>query len=150
MRSIVAILASTLILGTAYAAGMPESSSDAAEARADAKHDLRVDNHIKELHAQLKITAAEEPQWDVVARTMRDNAREMDEAMDKREASAQGATAIDNLNSYADVAQAHADGVRKLAKAFSGLYSSMSADQQKLADEQFAHRMHEGRKVAKD
>jgi hypothetical protein len=81
---------------------------------------------------------------------MRENARDLDEAMDKREAAADGATAIDNLNSYADVAQAHADGVRKLAKAFSGLYSSMSVDQQKLADEQFGHRTHEGRKVAKN
>ncbi len=150
MRKIVAVLASTLILGTAYAAGMPESSADAAEAHADAKHDMRVDNHIKELHAQLKITAAEESQWDVVAQTMRDNARELDEVMDKRESTAEGATAIDNLNSYADVAQAHADGVRKLAKAFSGLYSSMSVEQRKQADEQFGHRMHEGRKVAKN
>jgi len=149
MRRIVAVLASTLVLGSAYAAGTAPVSSDTAEARADAKRDLRVDNHIKELHAGLKITPAEESQWDVVAQTMRENARELDEAMDKRESASDNATAIDNLNSYADVAQAHADGVRKLAKAFSGLYSSMSVEQKKQADEDFGHRTHESKNVAK-
>jgi periplasmic protein CpxP/Spy len=149
MRRIVTVLASTLILGSAYAAGTAQMSSDSTEAHADAKRDLRVDNHIKELHAGLKITAAEEPQWDVVAQTMRDNAKELDEAMDKRESASGNATAIDDLNSYADVAQAHADGVRKLAKAFSGLYSSMSIDQRKEADEEFGHRMHGGKNSAK-
>jgi periplasmic protein CpxP/Spy len=149
MKRIVAVLASSLILGSAYAAGTAPVSTDAAEARADAKRDLRVDNHIKEMHAGLKITPAEESQWDVVAQTMRENARELDQAMDKRESAAENATAVDDLNSYADVAQAHADGVRKLAKAFSGLYSSMSADQKKQADEEFGHRMQAGKSLAK-
>jgi protein CpxP len=151
MKTVLAVLASAFVLGSAFAADVPSTdSSGSAAASADAKRDLKVENRIKELRAELKITAAEESQWEIVAQAMRENARELDKAIDKRDAAVGSATAIDNLNSYADVAQAHADGVRKLAKAFSGLYSSMSNDQRKEADEEFSHQRHEGRKVARE
>ena len=40
----------------------------------------RVENHIKQLHAQLHITPAEQTQWDQFAQVMRENARDMDQA----------------------------------------------------------------------
>jgi hypothetical protein len=79
---------------------------------------------------------------------MRQNAKDMDQAIGKRAANAATATAVDDLNAYEAIAQIHADGVKKLAAAFSGLYSSMSDDQKKAADEAFGHRGHEGKKVA--
>jgi hypothetical protein len=94
------------------------------------------------MHATLKITAAEEAQWTNVAQTMRDSAVELDSAIDKRKAMIGTATAPENLSAYGDVAQAHADGVKKLAVVFSPLYASMSDDQKKLADDEFAQRMH--------
>ncbi len=39
----------------------------------------RVEEHIKELHSQLRITPAENPQWDQFAAVMRENARDMDQ-----------------------------------------------------------------------
>jgi hypothetical protein len=72
----------------------------------------------------------------------------MDRAIDKRAEIAASATAIDDLNAYADIVQAHANGVKKLASAFSGLYFVMSDAQKKEADEVFSHRNHEGKKVA--
>jgi protein CpxP len=101
------------------------------------------------LHAKLKITPAAESQWAAVVQTMRDNANELDKVIDKREAIANNATAIDDLNAYGEIAQAHADGVKKLSTAFAPLYASMSDDQKKVADEVFAHRAHEGKKVSK-
>jgi len=149
MKVIAAVLISTFVIGGAVAqtAG-PSGASNSAMASADAKRDAAVEKHIKELHATLKITPAEEAQWNEVAATMRDNARELDRAIDKRVASAPSATAIDDLNAYADIAQAHANGVKKLASAFTGLYSVMSDSQKKEADEVFSHRGHEA-KVAK-
>ena len=47
----------------------------------------RVDNHIKQLHAQLQITPAEQPQWEQFAQVMRDNARDMDRAFIQRASS---------------------------------------------------------------
>ena len=114
----------------------------------DAKRDAAVEKHIKELHVTLKITPAEEPQWNEVAQTMRDNAKDLDQAIDKRDANVANATAIDDLNAYADIAQAHANGVKKLASAFSGLYSAMSDDQKKEANEVFSHRGHGAGKIA--
>jgi hypothetical protein len=80
---------------------------------------------------------------------MRENATDLDRAIDKRDAAVASATAIDSLSSYADIIQAHANGVKKLESAFSGLYSAMSDDQKKIADEVFSHRGHEGNKVAR-
>ena len=150
MKVIAAVLISTFVIGgaVAQAADPPASASNSAMASADAKRDAAVEKHIKELHATLKITPAEEAQWNEVAATMRDNARELDRAIDKRTASAPSATAVDDLNAYADIAQAHANGVKKLAGAFTGLYSVMSDSQKKEADEVFSHRGHEA-KVAK-
>jgi hypothetical protein len=44
----------------------------------------RVERRIKELHSQLRITPAEQPQWDQFAKVMRQNARDMDQAFMQR------------------------------------------------------------------
>jgi protein CpxP len=157
MKVIVAVLVSTFVFGSALAqtpgpSASPTASTDSsgsAPANSDAKRDAAVEKHIKMLHATLKITPAEEPQWKEVADTMRENAKDLDRAIDKRAANGASATAIDDLNSYADIAQAHANGVKKLASAFSGLYSAMSDDQKKEADGVFSHRGHQAAKIAK-
>jgi periplasmic protein CpxP/Spy len=156
MKLTIAVLASALMFGGAIAqtpdkpasAHPATDATPAAMAKADAKRDAAVEHHITDLYAKLKITSAEESQWKKVAETMRENATELDRAIDKRDASLAGATAIDNLNSYAEIAEAHAKNVKKLATAFSGLYSVMSDDQKKVADEVFSHRDHDGSKVA--
>jgi hypothetical protein len=157
MKVIAAVVASTFVFGGAVAQTSDQSasphasidSSASAMANSDAKRDGAVEKHIKELHVTLKITAAEESLWSEVAKTMRENAKDLDRAIDKRDANVGSATAIDDLNSYADIAQAHANGVKKLASAFSALYSTMSDDQKKDADEVFSHRNHDARKIAK-
>src|SRR5450830_66833 len=146
MKIIAKVLASTFLISSVYAltpayadtTASPNVSS-ASEVKSDARHDMRVEKHIKELHAKLKITPGEESQWDAVAKVMHDNATELDQVIDKRKANISTATAIDDLNAYADIAQAHADGVRKLSKAFAPLHASMPDDQKKVADEVFLH-----------
>jgi periplasmic protein CpxP/Spy len=166
MKTIVAALTSAFLISGAYAqssssspAKAPSSgASTAAMTKSGDKRDMAaVESHIKDLHAQLQITPAEETQWAAVAKTMRDSAIETDKAIDKREAlvnSANSASAVDNLKAYGDIAQAHADHVKKLAAVFAPLYASMPDDQKKVADAVFAHRAHEGahegkKKVAK-
>ena len=158
MKTIVAALTSAFLISGAYAQS-PSSSpamapssgaSTAAMTKSGAKRDMAaVESHIKDLHAQLQITPAEETQWAAVAKTMRESAIETDKAIDKREALVNSASAVDNLKAYGDIAQAHADGVKRLAAVFAPLYASMSDDQKKVADEVFAHRAHEGKKVSK-
>ena len=150
--TITTLLASAFIMTGAYAQP-PSQSMDSAPQHgnsasppmnSDAERGMRLDKHIAELHAQLKITAAEEVQWKAVAQTMRDNANSMDIAMDKREGAV--GSAIDDLNAYGEVVQSHADGIKKLSAVFSALYDSMSADQKKTADDVFAQRSHDGKK----
>ena len=149
MKTILITATSVLVMSGASAqtpaqtAAMATAPTAAATAMAksDAKRDQAIEKHGKDLHAQLKITAAEETQW-----AMRDSAIETDKVMDKREEHVKSATAVDNLNAYGDIAQAHADGVKKLASAFAPLYASMPDAQKKLADDVFSHRAAHGTK----
>jgi hypothetical protein len=145
MKPLFAVVASAIVIAGTFTHS-PARAADAASATdastGDAKHSAAVEKHIKDMHAKLQITAAEESQWTTVAQAMRDSATELDNAIDKRESMVNTAPALDNLNAYGDIAQAHADGVKKLAAAFSPLYAAMPDDQKKVADDVFAHRMH--------
>ncbi len=96
----------------------------------------KLEAHIKTLHDQLKITAAEEPQWKQFADVMRNNAADMHLAFDSR-AKVSTMTAVQDMQSYADLAKVHAEGMQTLASAFATLYASFPAAQQKLADKVF-------------
>ena len=100
----------------------------------------RVEKRISDLHAQLKITPAEEPQWKQFADVMRDNAQTMGENAGARAQKFQSMNAAENMKSYADMAVAHGQNMQKLAAAFETLYSAMSPEQQKTADAVFRSR----------
>lgn len=75
--------------------------------------------------------------WTKVADVMRDNARKMDEMNNVRLANAKTMNAVDDLNSYGEVVNAHADEIKKFAAAFTPLHASMSDAQKAGADELF-------------
>jgi hypothetical protein len=111
------------------------AATPAPAAKAD-KHSARVEAHIADLKKKLKITDAESSQWDSFAQVMRENGEAMEAAIQERDAS-KGISAEQDLQSYAKIAQTHADGAQKLAAAFQPLYDSFSADQKKSADQMF-------------
>jgi hypothetical protein len=51
-------------------------------------------------------------------------------------------TAVDDLKSYGEIAEAHADGLKKFTSVFEPLYASMSDAQKKNADTLFRHHGH--------
>jgi protein CpxP len=104
---------------------------------ADNPSQARIETRIKDMHAKLKITAAEEEQWTKVADVMRDNAKKMDELNGARAANAKTMNAVDDLKSYGEVVDAHADQIKKFAAAFEPLYASMSDAQKAEADTLF-------------
>ena len=93
-----------------------------------------VETRIDNLHVRLQITAAQEELWQKVAQVMRDNAGAMDSLRQARTSNANNMSAVDDLKSYGQIADAHADGIRKLTPAFLALYDSMSDVQKKNAD----------------
>ena len=97
----------------------------------------RVEARIKELYVKLKITPAQEEQWNKVAQAMRDNAIKM-EALIKARFEKQGTmTAVEDLTTYAEITTAHAEGLKKFIPVFAALYASMSDAQKAQADTLF-------------
>ena len=97
----------------------------------------QVGKRITQLHAALQITADEEAQWKQFADTMRDNARKMDQDYKDRATKFASLNALENMQSYAQIAQEHAEDVQRLVTAFQPLYTAMPDAQKKLADAAF-------------
>ena len=114
----------------AQAADAPMQASAVAAPAADQKVEAR----IKDLHTRLDITTAQEDSWNKVAQVMRENAGTMSALTEARAGKATTMTAVEDLKSYAEIAEAHADGIQKFTPVFSALYDSMSDSQKKNAD----------------
>jgi periplasmic protein CpxP/Spy len=99
-----------------------------------------VEARIKDLHKRLHITDAQKTQWDALADVMRENAQAMVDLQKQRAADVQSMNAVDVVKSYAEVIQAHADGMKKFIPAFEALYNSLSDAQKKIADSMFRGR----------
>ena len=112
-------LAQSLSASTPSAAS-PSGATDAAAAR--------VETRIKELHAQIGITQAQAAQWDRFAQVMRDNARDMDRILSERAQQFPSMNAVQDMQSYEQVAEAHAQHLQKLVPAFQSLYEALSPE----------------------
>ncbi len=140
-----ALAAAALVATIAFASG-PVIAAQASAAKASGED--RVEARIKDMHAKLKITKAQEDQWTKVAQVMRDNAKTMDALTQARfdKAKTKNMTAIDDLKSYGEITGAHEDGIKKFTPVFTTLYNSMSDAQKKEADALFRNA---GQKVSK-
>ena len=101
---------------------------------ADSTGASRIEVRIHDMHAKLGITAGQEGQWKQVAEAMRDNESALEPLVKDRKANANTMTAMDDLRSYATIADAHAAGIRRFTTAFEPLYDGMSEEQKKDAD----------------
>jgi len=130
------MLATPMTATRALAQGAAAPAAVAATA-AETKGET-VEQRITALHASLKITPAEETQWNGVAQAMRENAAAMDKMIaTNRTTPPQNMTAVQDLQSYQQFAQAHVDGLKNLTSAFSTLYDAMPDAQKKVADQVF-------------
>lgn len=112
-------------------------------------HEDRTELRIKDMHAKLKITSTQQEQWAKVAQAMLDDAKTMDALTQARAEHAKAMTAIDDLKSYGEIAEAHANGIKQLIPVFADLYADMSDAQKKEADTLFREGGHKhGHKTA--
>ncbi len=102
-----------------------------------ARATLRSETRIRRLHDSLQITAAEEDLWAPVAKVMRDNEAAFRGEMKDTTAGMKSQTAVTDLKTFQIVADHHASGLKKFIPAFSALYETMPAAQQKRADRIF-------------
>lgn len=101
------------------------------------KHATGIDALIEHLHDKFRITATQEPLWSRVAAAMHENADTMSKLANRRLEASKSATAVDDLKSYAEISDAHAEGAKRLITAFQPLYDSMSDSQKAAADTEF-------------
>jgi hypothetical protein len=146
-----ALAGATLLtgIGAAFAASadgprapmvVATTTAPAPSAAKEGSIEDRVEDRIEDLHTRLAITTAQEDSWGKLAGVMRDNAHTMAGLTRTRTEKLSGMTAVDDLKSYAEIAQAHADGLQKFTPAFASLYDSMSDSQKKNADAIFRAR----------
>jgi periplasmic protein CpxP/Spy len=133
-----AVLLGFIVLATATPSLAASPEPGLATAGTASKTD-RVEARIKELHTKLKITPAQEALWDNVTQVMRDNGKTMEALITARSEKAGTMTAVDDLKSYSEIAEGHADGLKKFIPVFEPLYASMSDAQKKDADTLFRH-----------
>jgi hypothetical protein len=94
----------------------------------------RTETHILKMHSLLKITPAQEELWKAVTDVMRENAKTLSELHKARAEKGKAMNAVEDLRSYGEILDAHAEGLKTLLPAFEGLYNSMSDEQKKNAD----------------
>ena len=129
--SVRAVAAAALVAILAFASGPVFAAKASAEDRVEAR--------ITDMHAKLKITQAQEDQWAKVTQAMRDNEKAIEPLIKARKDNAKTMTAVDDLKSYGEITDAHADGIKKFTPVFAALYDSMSDAQKKEADALFRH-----------
>jgi hypothetical protein len=115
----------------------------------------RIEARLAYLKTALKITDAQQPQWEAFANTLRKHARDMDQRITaRREHMAQGhhdrkATAIERLERRQARLAAASARLNDTLAAAKPLYAALSPEQQKVADELLGsgsgrHRMRHG------
>jgi hypothetical protein len=142
--AIAALLGATMLTSSMTAARAADATFQLAQAPAPQSQagtgattskGETVEQRITSLHAALKITPDEDAKWNDVAQAMRENAAAMDKLVaESRTTPPQSMTAMQDLQMYQKIAQAHVDGLKNLIASFTALYSAMPDAQKKVAD----------------
>ena len=94
-----------------------------------------VDGRIAFLKAELKITPAQETQWQQVAGAMHENANSLDQAIKTARQDHGSKDAVQRLALREQFAKVRAENDARLLAAFKPLYASLSPEQQQVANQ---------------
>jgi protein CpxP len=135
-----AVAAIGLAPALAQSAPAPANSTAApGEARHHAMERMMpgqfVDGRIAFLKAQLKITPAQEAQWQQVEAAMRENAKTLDQTITTARQNRGNMDAVQRLELREQFAKVRVDNDARLLAAFKPLYASLSPEQQQMANQ---------------
>ena len=106
-----------------------------------------VDGRIAYLKTELKITNAQQAQWDKVATAMRENAKAMDQVIEQARTARQGnENALQRLETRTRFATARAQNSERFLTAFRPLYDSLSDTQKQAANQLMTPHWHHHRR----
>jgi len=94
-----------------------------------------VDGRIAFLKAELKITPAQEAQWQQVEAAMRENAKTLDQTITTARQNRGNMDAVQRLELREQLARVRVDNDARLLAAFKPLYASLSPEQQQMANQ---------------
>jgi periplasmic protein CpxP/Spy len=99
-----------------------------------------VDGRIAFLKAELKITPAQETQWQQFAAVMRQNAQSLDAVIaSARQHRGAAANAVGRMEMRAQFAKVRAENEARLLTAFRPLFAGLSSGQQQVANQLMSH-----------
>ena len=101
-----------------------------------------VDGRIAFLKAELKITPAQETQWQQVEAAMRENAKALDQTITTARQNRTSMDPVQRLELRGQFAKVRADNDARLLAAFKPLYTSLSPEQQQMANQLIGARHH--------
>jgi len=136
-ESVAARLSSPSMMMLAQAPPAPAATKQVPAHTSKAKAVDASDARIADLHAKLRITSAQEALWSSVTEVMHANAKALEPLRKARSEKASTMTAVEDFTTYAEIADVHADGVKRFVPVFTALYDSMSDAQKKNADHIF-------------
>lgn len=94
-----------------------------------------VDGRVAFLKAELKITPAQEAQWQQVEAAMRENAKQLDQTITAAHQNRANMDVVQRLEQREQFAKVRADNDARLLAAFTPLYASLSPEQQQMANQ---------------
>lgn len=103
-----------------------------------------IDGRIAFLKTELKITPAQEAQWQQVATAMRDNAKALDQEITATRQNRGSMDAVQRIELREQFAKVRADNEARLLTAFKPLYASLSPEQQQIANQLLGPHHHHG------
>ena len=103
----------------------------------DGEDDARTirEGRIAFFNAQLKITPAQEAQWQQVEAAMRENAKTLDQTITTARQNRGNMDAVQRLELHEQFAKVRVDNDARLLAAFKPLYASLSPEQQQMANQ---------------
>ena len=145
-----AVLAGLALSGgglTAVAVAQNAPAPAAPQAAPQRPHANHIEGRIAFLRTELKITDAQQAQWDKVAAAMRSNSAAMHQAFEAMRANRDAPkSAVDRLQAMTQISALRAQASQRFLDAFKPLYASLSDDQKKTADELLARHHHHFRR----
>ena len=149
MRLRTPFLAAALFTSVAVVGLMPAlaqstpAPANSGAAQSEARHHATqrmlpgqlVDGRIGFLKAELKITPAQETQWQQVAGAMHENANSLDQAIKTARQDHGSMDAVQRLALREQFAKVRAENDARLLAAFKPLYASLSPEQQQVANQ---------------
>ena len=133
------LLAAPLLASPAFAQQMDMPQGQAMPQGHKQDPMERVNRQITQLHQTLKITPGQEPQWEALAKVMRENAASMETLFKERASHFDQMNAVESLKSYERIAETHVTNMHRLIPTFAALYEILSPEQRRAADAAFRY-----------